>query len=137
MAREKELNRRLDISIPLLDGVNVVHVVQVSPWSIQFKGTMFSFMGVSMKTQNFINMEQDWITFLLTSHQQVKFWATYSCKSIPWAFFLVQNGNIPHCDQVQEFKCTICFPHVVHPTLIEKNTKKVISYNKSFGTCSM
>jgi hypothetical protein len=57
MAREKELSIGLDASTPLLDDANVVHVVQVSPCSIQFKITMFSFMGVSTKTQNFTNME--------------------------------------------------------------------------------
>jgi hypothetical protein len=49
----------LDASTPLLDDANVVHVVQVSPSNIQFKGTMSSFMGVSMNTQIFINMELD------------------------------------------------------------------------------
>ncbi len=119
-----KFNVGLDASTPLLDDANVVHVVQVSPSNIQFKGTMSSFMGVSMNTQIFINMELDWTTYLLTSHQQAKFWATYSYKSIPWAFFLIQNGNIPHSDQVQQFKCIICVPHVIPPALIEKNKKK-------------
>jgi hypothetical protein len=51
-------------------------------------------MGVSMNTQNSTNKKQDQVTFLLILHKQAKFWVAYSCKSIPWAFFVVNNGDI-------------------------------------------
>jgi hypothetical protein len=51
-------------------------------------------MDVSMNTQNFINKEQDQVTFLLTLHKQAKFLIAYNCKSIPWALFVVNNGDI-------------------------------------------
>jgi hypothetical protein len=43
----------------------------------------------------------------------------------------MNNGDFPNCDQVQELKCSICFPHVVSLALIEKKTKKkgIIAYN--------
>jgi hypothetical protein len=77
---------------------------------------------------------------LLTLHKQAKFWVGYGQKCIPWAFFVVNNGDLPNCDQVQQLSCFICFPNVVPPSLIENKTKRkrgIISYNTSFGTSSM
>jgi hypothetical protein len=57
---------------------------------------------------------------LLILHKQAKFWTTYSYKYVPWAFFVLNNGdNIPNGDLVQKLRCNICFPHVVL-VLIEK-----------------
>jgi hypothetical protein len=28
-------------------------------------------------------------------------------------FFVVNNGDLPNCVQVQQLRCNICFPHVV------------------------
>ncbi len=75
----------------------------------------------------------------MTLHLQAKIWVSYNCTSIPWAFFLINNRDFPNCDQVQQLKCSICFPHIV-PTLIEKKTKgkrKIFAYNTFFGTSSM
>jgi hypothetical protein len=52
-------------------------------------------MGVSMNTQNSTNKEQNQVIFLLTLHKQAKFLVAYNCKSIPWAFLVVNNGDIP------------------------------------------
>ncbi len=52
----------------------------------------------------------------------------------------MNNGDLPNCDQVQQLRCFVCFPNVVHPSLIEKKTKGekgIIVYNTSFGTSSM
>jgi hypothetical protein len=57
-------------------------------------------------------------------HQQAKFWVNYDCKYVPWVFFVVNNGDFPNCDQVQQLKCTICFPHIVPLALIEKSKTK-------------
>jgi hypothetical protein len=32
----------------------------------------------------------------------------------------MNNGDLSNGDQVQQFKCTICFPHIVPLALIEK-----------------
>jgi hypothetical protein len=37
-------------------------------------------------------------------------------------FVVVNNGEVPNCDKIQQLRCNICFPHVV-PPLIEKTTK--------------
>jgi hypothetical protein len=124
-------------SLPFDVCVIYVHLVQVSPCNISFnKGTLRSSMGVSMNTQNSATKEQDQITPLLIVHKQAKFWTTYSCKYVPWAFLVVNNVDIPNCDLVQQLKCSICFPHVIHLALIEKKTKqkkKISAYKKSFG----
>ncbi len=73
-------------------------------------------------------------------HLQAKIWVNYNCKSIPWAFFIVNNRDFPNCDQVQQLKCSICFPYIVPLTLIKTNTKGkrgIISYNTFFGSSSM
>jgi hypothetical protein len=111
-------------SLPFDVDVIDVHLVQVSPCNLPFdRGTLSSSMGVSMNTQNSATKEQDQITPLLTLHKQAKFWTTYSCKLVPWAFLVVNNVDIPNCDLIQQLKCSICFPHVIHPVLIEKKTK--------------
>jgi hypothetical protein len=54
-------------------------------------------------------------------------------------FVVVNNGEVPNCDKIQQLICNICFPHVV-PPLIEKKTKgkkRFIAYNKFCGTGSM
>jgi hypothetical protein len=55
-------------------------------------------------------------------------------------FFIVNNGDLPNCDQVQQLRCFVCFPKVVLHSLIEKKTKgkkRIIPYNTSFGIGSM
>lgn len=52
-------------------------------------------------------------------HKQTKVWVTWNRKFFPWAFFVVNNGDQLDCGQ-EQLKCTICFPHVVPHTLIEK-----------------
>jgi hypothetical protein len=55
-------------------------------------------------------------------------------------FFIVNNGDLPKCDQMQQLRCFVCFPNVVIRSLIEKKTKgkkKIIAYNTSFGIGSM
>jgi hypothetical protein len=63
----------MDVSTPLLDDANVLHVVQVSPCNAHFKGTTSSSKGVSMNTTNFTSREEDRITSLLTLHKQACF----------------------------------------------------------------
>jgi hypothetical protein len=58
MAIEEEFNARLDASAPLPNDVIFFHVVQVSLCSLQFRGTTFSSMGVSMNTQNSNSKDQ-------------------------------------------------------------------------------
>jgi len=55
-------------------------------------------------------------------------------------FVVVNNGELPNCDKFQQLRCSIYFPHVVAPSLIEKKTKGkkgIITYNKLYGTGSM
>lgn len=75
----------------------------------------------------------------MTLYQQVKFWVNYICKSISWFFFLTKNGDPPNCDQVQQLRCSICFPRIILHALIEKKIKGKkgnIAYIL-FGTSSM
>jgi hypothetical protein len=54
-------------------------------------------------------------------------------------FVVVNNGEVPNCDKIQQLRCNICFPHVV-PPLIENKTKgkkRFIAYNKFCGIGSM
>jgi hypothetical protein len=93
-----------------------------------------------MNTHNFATKQWDHVESLLTLHKHAKFWATWSRKFDPWAFFVVNNGEVPNCDKIQQLKCNICFPHVVPPSLIEKKTKgkkAIIAYNKFYGIGSM
>jgi hypothetical protein len=55
-------------------------------------------------------------------------------------FFVVNNGDLPNCEEVQQLRCKICFPHVVHVSLIRKKSigkKGIIAYNTLFGTSAM
>jgi hypothetical protein len=56
-------------------------------------------------------------------------------------FFVVNHGDLPTCDQMQQLRCSIFFPHVVLFVLIEKfktrGRKRIIAYNTLFGTSSM
>jgi hypothetical protein len=101
---------RLDTlaSLPFHVNEDDVHLVWISPCSPSFRGTSSPSKGVGMNTQNFVTREQDWITSLLILHKQAKFWTTYSCKYVPWAFFVVNNGdNIPNGDLVQKLRCSV------------------------------
>jgi hypothetical protein len=37
--------------------------------------------------------------------------------------FVVNNGDFPNCEEAQQLRCGICFPHVVLEFLIGKKTK--------------
>ncbi len=58
---------------------------------------------------------------LLTLHKQAKIWATWNFKFVPCAFFVVNDGAFPNCDQMHQLKCNII--HVVPFTLIEMKRK--------------
>ncbi len=77
----------------------------------------------------------------MTFHKQAKFFSSYSCKYVPWAFCVVNNGDFSNCEGVQELRCSICFPHgVLIMSLIGKKTKGkmgIITCNTLFGTCFM
>jgi hypothetical protein len=49
-------------------------------------------------------------------------------------FFVVNNGGLLNCDEMQQLKCNICFSYVILE-LIKKKTKekRVIAYKKLFG----
>jgi hypothetical protein len=84
--------------------------------------------------------KRDHVKSLLTLHKQAKFWAAQSRKFDPWVFFVVNNGEVPNCDKIQQLRCNICFPHVGPPSLIEKKTKSkkgIIAFNKSYGIGSV
>jgi hypothetical protein len=48
-------------------------------------------------------------------------------------FFVVNNGEVRSCHEIQQLRCSVCFPHVV-PPLIEKKTKgkKCLLHTTSF-----
>jgi hypothetical protein len=53
---------------------------------------------------------------------------------------IVNNGDFPNCEEVQQLRCSICFPRVVHVPLIRKKTKGekcIIAYNTFFGIGDM
>jgi hypothetical protein len=56
-------------------------------------------------------------------------------------FFVVNNGDLPTCDQMQQLRCRNFFPHIVLFVLIEKfktrEEKIIIAHNTLFGTSSM
>jgi hypothetical protein len=86
------------------------------------------------------NTERDRASSLLTLHKQANFWGSYNHKYVPWTFFVVNNGNLPNCEKVQQLRCSICFPHVVPVFLIgrgKKRKKDIITYNTLFGTSVM
>jgi hypothetical protein len=50
--------------------------------------------------------------------------------------FVVNNGDFPNCEEVQQLRCSNCFPHGVPMSLIRKKTKGgngIIAYNTLFG----
>jgi hypothetical protein len=54
--------------------------------------------------------------------------------------FVVNNGDFPNCEEVQQLRCSIFFPHVVPMSLIKKKTKGengIIAYNTLFGISVM
>jgi hypothetical protein len=41
----------------------------------------------------------------------------------PWAFFVVNNGDCPNCDEVQQVNFNICFPQVIPLASVEKKQR--------------
>jgi hypothetical protein len=39
-------------------------------------------------------------------------------------FFIVNNGDLPNCEKVQQLRCSICLPHVVPVSLIGREKKR-------------
>jgi hypothetical protein len=41
----------------------------------------------------------------------------------PWVFFVVNNGDCPNCDKVQQLNFSICFPQDIPFALVEKKQR--------------
>jgi hypothetical protein len=111
-----------------------------NPISTPLSMTTFSSTSVCMNSLNSTNKEKDRAKTLVTLHKQVKFLVNCSHKYAPWAVFVINNGNLPNCEEVQQWNYSICFPHVVPMYLIGKKTKGkkgIIAYNTLFGTSAM
>ncbi len=99
------------------------------------RGTTSSPISVCMHTLDSINRQKNIPKTLQTLHKQAKIWASYSCKYTPWAFIVLNNGNFPNCEQIQQLRCGICFLYVVSVFFIRKKTKGkegIIAYNTLF-----
>jgi len=48
---------------------------------------------------------------LVTLQKYAKFWAIWSHRFVPWAFFVVNNGNLPNYDEAQQWRGNIFFTH--------------------------
>ncbi len=103
------------------DNMQVKTLVVDSPFSIPFRGAISSSTNVSMNIYGLANWGKDWAKFLVLLHQQAKFGPIIVASLFPRVFFLVNNGDFPDCDQVQQLKCTIFFPHILPLALIEKS----------------
>jgi len=108
--------------------------------NIPLSETTSSSTSVCMNSLDSIDKERNRAKTLVTLHKQLKFLANCSHKYVLWAFFVVNNGDLPNCKEVQQWRCSICFPHVVPMSLIGKKTKRkkgIIAYNTFFGTSAM
>lgn len=59
---------------------------------------------------------------LLILHKQTKFWAGFDQRSSPWAFFVVNNGDEPNSNVVQQMRCSFCYLHEIPQSHFDKKT---------------